>query len=181
MCRRAWNSGASKQKLRRPAAIGTSPTAATIHQAPPSNAPTTTSIRPAPTRVALPADVAMHRTSAMLKPPCPARTSRTDTPMGICGGRPSSRCRHSPRAERTSAPWWRLVARHRHPDVGSGATQLLKLQADHQIFLLIMRGDVCNCELSGALTRRHVLRLRRPRHCSAVRCLTRYGYSEADG
>jgi ArsR family transcriptional regulator len=40
------------------------------------------------------------------------------------------------------------------PDVGPGAAQLLKLLADRtrrQIFLLIMRGEVCNCELSGAL------------------------------
>ena len=40
------------------------------------------------------------------------------------------------------------------PDVEPGAAELLKLLADptrRQIFLLIMRGEVCNCELSGAL------------------------------
>lgn len=40
------------------------------------------------------------------------------------------------------------------PDIAPGAAELLKLLADRtrrQIFLLIMRGEVCNCELSEAL------------------------------
>jgi len=79
VCKRAWNSGASKQKLRRPAAIGTSPTAATIHQAP----PTTRQLHEHQTRTNSRRSSCRCRhepNERHVETSLSSRTSRTDTP-----------------------------------------------------------------------------------------------------